>query len=201
MRKPLQDGATAESVEKVTWGSGDLLVRKAPPPSEGGADAEGSSPGAAAGSKYRAPGPLSRSKSSASVGEPPAEEPPKEEGGAALLSRLLSRKGPDLTAPAATSHSILGSGLGGSSFSMLGGDDIFSYLKTDPVSLPEMPSLSSAVPADITGDVADPPPEAPAGRARKGKRTGDDETPGGGDAPSDPPATAKTGRGKRQKKE
>merc|ERR1712176_1528460 len=101
----------------------------------------------AVGARFKAPGALTRTRSAKSVADEPPEkaqkreEPPKDEGGAALLSRLLSRSTSNLAS--APAPSPLGSEMF-TSFSMLGGEDLFSYLKTEPVGLPELPGLSSA---------------------------------------------------------
>lgn len=121
LKCPLQDGAgssEALDVQKTTWGTGGSLARKraeppVPPPGDASAPA-----------KVRRRGPTK------SIEEPaPAEPAPaEEEGGASLLSRLLSKRTNDSGLGGGSLTSALGTT---SSFTSLGGsEDIFGYLHT-----------------------------------------------------------------------
>jgi len=129
LKRPLQAVASEGEVQKTTWGSSAPPTRKVAEP-----DMPRSMDDATPSSSSTVPArPISRGpkRQRAAQGEDakeagseqaPAPAPAKEESGASLLSRLLSRSGPDMPMEQPLQSF--------SSFSALGGtDDLFSYLR------------------------------------------------------------------------
>eukprot|EP00931_Biecheleriopsis_adriatica_P084095 TRINITY_DN5779_c0_g2_i5.p1 TRINITY_DN5779_c0_g2~~TRINITY_DN5779_c0_g2_i5.p1 ORF type:complete len:1403 (-),score=411.44 TRINITY_DN5779_c0_g2_i5:164-4372(-) len=132
LKRPLQEVVSIDDagVEKQTWGTGAPMARSVAEPA---ALLRGEEPVGALAAPPKKRGRAGGTPGALSGGATaPVPEPVKEEGGASLLSRLLSKTSP--------TKSSGGSSLGGnpldfgnsfSSFSSLSGsDDIFGYLHT-----------------------------------------------------------------------
>jgi len=150
LKRPLQEGASTEEVEKTTWGSGAPLVRSAPVPL---APARGEEPPpqppakAPRQARTRSRANLEGDDEAGKAEAAAAPEPPKQEDGAQLLSRLLSRSGTSDLSISSPTPSALGSSSFSNHTAFGGTADVFSYMKLEaPSSLPEPPGASGGLP-------------------------------------------------------